>query len=260
MPTLFFEIFGSLLGLLLGSFANVLVLRDDRRASIVTGRSECPNCKQLLTWYELVPVISFLILRGRCRSCGKPISWQYPLVELVSSGLWLFATYYGFVLHGSLLAAVFLGLCLSALLVISVIDIRTQMVAAEYCIVAGLLGGFASLTLGVPVVSLVIGFLAGGGLLAVVLLGWKRLTGQDGMGEGDVWIAASLGLAAGWPLIGVALLFAVLLGSFIGVGYAVLSKQGFKIRIPFGPFLAIGFVGALAWGQMVLSWYILQLR
>ena len=96
-------------------------------------------------------------------------------------------------------------------------------------------------------------------MLSVVLLGWKRLTGQEGMGEGDVWIATALGLAVGWPLGGIGLLAAVMLGSVVGIAYATCSGKGLNIRIPFGPFLAIGAVSSLAWGQAWLNWYILQL-
>lgn len=260
MPSLFYEIWLPIFGLILGSFSNVVVLRDDRRASILTGRSECPHCNHLLRWYELIPVFSFLLQGGRCRNCHKGISLQYPVVELLSGFLWWLAGYYALILHGSLLAAILLGLCLSILLVISLIDIRSQMVALEYCLAAGLLGAAAQLAMGVPWLSIGLGGVAGGGILGLVLLGWRRLTGQDGMGEGDVWIATSLGLASGWPMIAVVLLLAVFLGAIFGGGYAVATKKGFKIRIPFGPFLTLGFIISLFVGQSWLNWYILQLQ
>ena len=260
MPTLFYLILLGIFGLLIGSFSNVLILRDDRRESIVSGRSECPQCKHLLAWYELVPVFSFLAQAGRCRNCRKPISLQYPVVELVSCLLWLGAGYYGLVLNGSIDAAILLGFCLSTLLVIAVIDIRSQLVSLEYCLAAGVFGLMTRLALHDSLLSASLGGLFGATLLGGILLGWKRLTGQDGMGEGDVWIAGSVGLAAGWPLVGTSLLLAVFLGSAVGIVYAIIFRKGLKIRMPFGPFLATGFFISLFWGQMALDWYILQLR
>ena len=260
MPTLFYLILLGIFGLLIGSFSNVLILRDDRRESIVSGRSECPNCKHLLSWYELIPVISFIAQVGICRHCHKRISPQYPAVELISALLWLGAAYYGLKLHNSIAAAVLLGFCFSAFLVISVIDIRTQLVSLEYCVVAGTLGFASRLVLHDSLVLTVLGGLAGAAVIGGVLIGWKRLTGQDGMGEGDVWIAGAVGLAAGWPMIGISLLFAVFLGSLVGIGYVVIVRKGLKIRMPFGPFLATGLVLSLFWGQNALNWYILQLQ
>jgi prepilin signal peptidase PulO-like enzyme (type II secretory pathway) len=260
MPTVFLAALVALYGIIFGSFANVLVLRDDRRESILTGRSECPQCKRGLSWYELVPVFSFLAQAGRCRGCHTRISWQYPLVELLSGALWLFAFWFGFLEHGSWVVTGLLGISLYLFMVISLIDLRTMSVSLEYCVLAGLFGA-AGMVLGhvLDVQEVLYGALVGGGSIAVVLYGWKLAFKQDGMGVGDIWIATVLGAVAGFPLIVATLLAAVFGGSLVGLGYMAVSRQGLKTAIPFGPFLVVGMVIALVWGREVIGWYILQL-
>ncbi|CAN5176906.1 A24 family peptidase [soil metagenome] len=237
----------AIFGLVFGSFANVLILRDTRRKSILTDRSACPHCKHVLTWYELFPVFSWLIQGGKCRSCKKPISVQYPLVELFSALLAVLAVY---LIPDNLFQASLLFASLLIMLVVSVIDLRTQMVPVEYVVASGILGA-ASLVGD----RQLIGLLVGAGLLLGITYGWKLLFKQEGMGEGDSWIAGALGLIVGYPLIVPALVVAVFSGAFGGVVALLLTKQNLEARIPFGPFLFIGLLASLVWGDVLLTWY-----
>ena len=252
---------GALFGLLFGSFANVVILRDGRRLSILTGHSECPNCKKPLKAFELVPVLSWLALGGRCRNCKKPISVQYPLVELTAAILVAGAVWFGFILHGSVVGAVLLAFSLLVALVISVIDIQTMEVPIDYVVVGGVLATAAALVLptATPLQSLE-GLVLGGGVLGLVMLLWKLVRHEEGMGSGDIWILAAIGAGLGPILTAVALVLAVWAGSIVGIAYALSTRRGLKLRMPFGPFLYAGGLAALLFGQRVADWYILTLR
>lgn len=251
-------IIAGVFGAIFGSFLNVVVLRDKRRSSILTGRSACPNCKHELSWYELLPVFSFLLQGGSCRSCRKPISWQYPLVELASASLAIFTLWYGMVANESWLLVFGIYLALAALLVISLNDFRTMEVRPEYAIFAGLVGGLAQGLSGQVSWSMIgLGILIGGGSIFILAYGWKLITGRLGMGEGDIWIAGAIGALVGYPLIVPALFLAVAVGAVVGLLWAARVGKGLAIEMPFGPFLALGALLALIWGQAIVHWYIL---
>jgi len=255
MPNLFSYIAAALLGLSLGSFANVLVLRDDRRKTIVTGRSECPHCKKPLRWYELIPVFSFVFLRGRCSGCHKPISWQYPLVEALTSALFVFAVWRFSGGEPNLIAAGLLALSLLLFLVVSVIDIRTMYVPVEYCVIAGLLGAAAFWDYGISPTSMALGLVAGAGSIIAVILLWRLFFHQEGMGSGDIWVAGAVGVIVGWPQVLMALAVAVFSGAIVGVAMLPGSRKGSKLAIPFGPFLFLGLLATLVLGDRFISWY-----
>lgn len=244
------------MGLCLGSFLNVLILRDDRRMSIATGRSECPNCKHPLAVLDLVPVLSFLLIGGRCRYCHKPISWQYPLVELTSALLVLFSVWYGFTLHGSIWLALALSIANLLFLAVSVIDLRTMTLPVEYCIMAAVAGAGGQLLSGnLSLLQVGQGILLGAGSLAIVSYGWKLLFKQEGMGSGDLWLAGCLGAVIGFPLIGVSLLLAVFGGALFGIVLLLGKYKTMESRLPFGPFLVAGYLASFAWGAQLLHTY-----
>jgi leader peptidase (prepilin peptidase)/N-methyltransferase len=255
---LYFEV--ALFGAIIGSFLNVVILRDGKRMSIVTGRSECPHCNHQLAWYDLIPIISFASLGGKCRYCRTPISWQYPIIELAAAGLAVFAFWFGFLLHASGLLAGLLGVALALFLVVSVIDIKTQEVSLEYCVAAGIMGGAAMFfSHALTALQILEGLGVGAGLILVIIYGWKLIMKQDGMGIGDAWILGAIGCVLGFPSIIVAFIVATLLGAVIGSLALINSKNGLKSTIPFGPFLCIGMLVALVWGQQVVQWYTLGL-
>lgn len=258
MTNAFYYFWAAIAGLCLGSFLNVVALRDQKRGSIVKGRSECPHCKHMLAWYDLFPVLSYVTLAGRCRYCKKPISWRYPLVEVLSSALTVFVLWYAVIQQGSwwLFVGLLISLCL--LLVVSMIDLASLEVPLEYVVIAGVIGGGSMLLAHqLSLNDLLWGLLAGAGSIAFVLYGWKLLFKQDGMGVGDIWLAGAIGAIVGYPLIITALVGAVFSGAIIGVLLLGLQKKGLASPLPFGPFLLLGLIIALIWGQSIIKWYIL---
>lgn len=242
----------AIFGLVFGSFANVLILRDTARKSILTGRSACPHCKHELSWYELIPVLSFLTQGGKCRNCHKPISWQYPLVEIGMAALFVLAAWLG---GGLTLASVLYMVSFLLLFVASVIDLRTRMVPVEYIVVAAIAASGGQLLNGTSFSTLGWGLLLGAGFLALVRYGWKLALGQEGMGEGDIWLGGALGLLCGSPLIIVTLILAIFAGAILGLIGTGMKKASLTTALPFGPFLFLGAVAALLWGERLIAWY-----
>jgi prepilin signal peptidase PulO-like enzyme (type II secretory pathway) len=252
MPNLFLYITIAVIGVIFGSFANVVILRDNNRTSIVKGRSACPYCHHTLQWYELIPLLSFFIQGAKCRSCKHALSWQYPLGEAAMGTLFVLA----FFLTGTnFLVGAFLAASLFFFFVVTVIDWRTQMIPVEYVLIGGALGGVSYLLHGGQWVDLVWGAIAGGGLLAGVRILWKLVMHQDGMGEGDLWFGLGLGLLCGYPVILVTLVTAVMAGAVGGIIVMLLTKKGAETAVPFGPFLFLGSLVALMWGQQLIAWY-----
>jgi len=243
--------FFTLLGVIFGSFANVVILRDDRRASILTGRSECPHCHHILEWYELIPVLSYLIQGGKCRSCHKKISIQYPLVEIGMGCLFLLAASF----TSNVVIAVLLAFSLFFFCCACIIDLRTQLIPVEYVLIGGVLGGSAQLLLKTGWVNILLGIAVGAGVLIVVKYAWLLLMREDGMGEGDLWLGGALGALCAYPSIIVTLVAAILVGAIIGVVVLAIKKKSWETAIPFGPFLFLGAVAALLWGNQLISWY-----
>lgn len=236
-------------GLLLGSFLNVVAYRLPRRASVVTGRSACPSCGKTVRSYDNIPVVSWLLLRGRCRHCTEPISPKYPVVEAGTAALMAAVA----VVHHDDTAQLVLGLVLVAFLVpLALIDLEHRILpnvltgpAAVVAIVLGL-----ALDPGGEPERLIAGAAAGGFLLLAAL------ARPGGMGMGDVKLAGVLGLFLGAPAV-VALLIAFLGGSLVGA--AVIARKGMtagrKTAVPFGPFLALGGVVAILVGAELLDAY-----
>ena len=244
------------LGLLVGSFLNVVIYRVPRDESIVTPRSHCPNCDTELANRDNVPVVSWLVLRGKCRTCGNPISVRYPLVELLTGVLFaLVAARIGF--HAALPAFLVLT---AALVALSMIDLDTFLLPKK--IVYAAFGAGAGLLL---VAGLVDGDTrgmaeaAGGAVIAWVVFRVINFVSPKGMGYGDVRLAGLVGLYLGWielPLVGLGLFLAFLFASVIGVGLIVTKLRTRKDRVPFGPFLALGAVTAILVGEPILRIYL----
>ena len=251
-------LFTAVFGLLFGSFANVAVLRAGDWSGILAGRSRCPACKHPLSALDLVPVLSFLALGGRCRYCRKPISWQYPLVELAGGLLAVFSLWYGYAWHGSILLAVCLFFSLLFFLILATEDLISMEVSLPYCVIAGVIGGLGMWLSGMLSLGFVLlGAAAGTGVILAISWLWKLATKTDGMGSGDAWIAGAVGAAAGWPLVVIAFFIAVLSGAVVGLLLHAGDRSIKGVRLPFGPFLFIGLLVALAWGQAIIGWYIL---
>jgi leader peptidase (prepilin peptidase)/N-methyltransferase len=237
------------LGLMLGSFLNVVAYRLPRGESLATPASHCPGCDTPIKPYDNVPVLSWLLLRGRCRSCGEPIAWRYPLVELATAVLLALTV----VVVGAN-REVWLGLAFVLLLVpVTVIDIDFRIIPNKLMI-AGTVAAPAILALTRPgdIPEHLIAAVAAGGFLLVAAIAYPA-----GMGMGDVKLAFVMGLFLGRE-VGVAMLAGLLAGSVIGI--AIMAKKGAaagrKTAIPFGPFLALGGLVGLLAGEPVVDWYL----
>ena len=238
------------LGLCLGSFANVLIHRLPRERGIVCGRSACPTCARTIAWYDNVPLLSWLVLRGRCRHCRTPISCQYPIVEL-SGGLLAIGCVY-LARPGLDAAAAFVFLFLLA--VIAIIDWR-HMIIPHTLTLAGMVAGLglAALT-GPGLEQSLLGLLVGGGVVLVLSEGYRLLRGQAGMGGGDVMLMGMVGAWLGpWPAVGV-----LVAGALLGSIYAVASSGGrleATAKLPFGTFLAAAAGAMMVGGPSLWAWY-----
>jgi leader peptidase (prepilin peptidase)/N-methyltransferase len=236
-------------GLLLGSFLNVVAYRLPRGESLVVPASRCPGCDTPIKPYDNVPVLSWLLLRGRCRSCGATIAWRYPLVELATALLMALAV----VVIGPN-EDVWLGLAFVVLLVpVTVIDIDFRIIPNKLMI-AGTVAALVILTITSPddIPKHVIAASAAGGFLLIAAIAYP-----SGMGMGDVKLAFVMGLFLGRE-VGVAMLVALVAGSVVGIAIMARkgAQEGRKTAIPFGPFLALGGVVALLAGEPVVDWYL----
>lgn len=248
---IFFMVF--LFGALIGSFLNVCIYRIPAGESVVRPRSRCGACKTQIRATDNIPILSYVLLRGRCRACGSSISPRYLFVEALT-GVAALAT---FLVYGPTLQALVLFAFLCALIVVSVIDLDHQIIPNVISLPGILVGFGAALLVGQPSwrASLA-GLLLGGGLLWLVSESYYRVTGREGMGFGDVKLLAMIGAFLGWQAIPVTLLLASLTGTFIGVGFMVARGSDARTPIPFGPFLAAGAVCALFFGDALIHWYL----
>ena len=248
----------ALIGLVVGSFLNVLIYRVPLKKSIAWPSSTCPNCDEPIKKYDNIPVISYLILKGKCRSCDEAISLQYPAIELLSGGL----TVISFLYFGITLSAVLSSFFLLVLLTVAAIDIKHKIIpnviilpaiaVSAIIVVVGEIFGYESLPLvGRASLALaVIGFLAGGGLLLVIALLWR-----GGMGGGDIKLAGFMGIFLG-PFVLLGLFAGFLFGSVAGVVSMAVFHKDRRDLIPFGPFLSLGAIIGLFFGPAILNWYL----
>ncbi|WHZ24139.1 MAG: Leader peptidase (Prepilin peptidase) / N-methyltransferase [Nitrospira sp.] len=241
-----------LFGAVIGSFLNVCIHRLPREESVAWPASHCPSCGQPIAAYDNIPVISYLMLRGRCRACRAPISIRYPLVEAVN------AIAYGIVfwMFGFTATACIYAALISALIVVTGTDVSHYMIPDTVTlpgIVIGLLG--AVLILPVGIVDSLLGVLVGGGSLWFLAWVSPYIFGKEGMGGGDIKLMAMVGSFIGWQPALLAIMIGSLLGSVIGGGLMAARVMRREQYIPFGPFLAIGSVLALLFHQPLFEWY-----
>jgi len=262
MPVFYILFF--ILGTIFGSFLNVIICRLKTGESIFKNRSHCPSCQKKLNWCELIPIISFVIQKGKCRNCGKKISWQYPLTELATGLVFLLILNFQFPISNfqTLIHTGFLLLISCFLVVLFVFDLKHYLVpdiiiypAIVLVLVFRILNlfrisgfGFRILELGNYILASIV---AGGFFLVIVLISKGKW-----MGMGDVKIGILMGLILGIPQIFVALFLAFLIGAVVSVVLLILKKKTLKSEIPFGPFLIGATFIALFWGEFLLNWYL----
>lgn len=244
-------IFLFLTGICVGSFLNVCIYRIPREESIVFGPSHCMTCGHKLGWADLVPVFSFLFLRGRCRYCKAELSLQYPLIEVTNALLWLIC-YYRF---GDSVRTVFACGLASILLVISVIDERTQIIPLGCNIGIVLLATLKIIVEGIQTSSFeVVPYLIGGISVSGFLLLVLMVTGGEGIGGGDVKLMAAAGIFLGFPGILLAFLIGCVAGTILHVFRMVVMHAGRRLAL--GPYLSFGIFVAMLYGGDLLNWYL----
>jgi leader peptidase (prepilin peptidase) / N-methyltransferase len=239
-------------GAMVGSFLNVCVYRLPLGKSIVYPPSGCPTCGRELTWYENVPIVSWLALRGRCRTCATPISIRYPLIEALTAAMFGVAFWY----YGPgllLLARLILG---CALIVLFAIDLEHHLLPNAITVPGIILGFVFSVFTDVGWQASLIGLIAGGGILFAIAEIYYRIRHEEGLGMGDVKMLAMIGAFLGWKLMMLTLVLASFSGSLIGVLLIATRRGTMKYALPFGTFLAIGALAAASVGPALLDWYL----
>jgi leader peptidase (prepilin peptidase) / N-methyltransferase len=252
-PLLTLAIFVCAFGLVIGSFLNVCISRMPRNESVVFPASHCPLCKYRIRWFDNIPLLSYLLLRGRCRGCGAHISLQYPLVELLN-GLLTLALFWRF---GFSLGFLALVLFCSALVVITFIDMEHQIIPDEISLPGIVVGFLFSFFLpGQTWLGSLAGILLGGGSLLLVASCYQWLTGKEGMGGGDIKLLAMMGAFLGWKAVPFIIFASSLVGSVVGIAMMLVLKKDSKLAIPFGPYLAFGAVLYIFYGERLIQWYL----
>jgi leader peptidase (prepilin peptidase)/N-methyltransferase len=242
----------TLLGLAVGSFLNVCIHRVPSRASVVSPGSRCPSCGYALRWSDNVPVLSYLLLRGRCRSCHAAIPVRYPIVELITMAV--------FVLHDVVLGAdpilVPRLMFACAMIVLFAIDLEHHLLPNVITLPGVAIGFLFSLLFPPGPLASAIGILVGGGSLWLIGEAYYRYAGQEGMGGGDVKMLAMIGAFLGWKLVLVTLVFSSIAGAVVGL-LVILSRRGdLRYALPYGTFLALAGLIASLYGDRIVAWYV----
>jgi len=242
------------LGLIFGSFANVCVHRFPRGESIITPGSHCPSCGQAITWFDNIPLLSYLLLHGKCRHCQKEISFRYPLLELLMALSWM-----GLVWHYGLSRESGLALVVVSMLwVLTLIDLETGLLPDALTLPGIFIGCLFGLWLGYFVDS-VIGAVVGYGFFWLVARLFLLATGREGMGYGDFKLLAMLGAFFGWQALPFIVFAASLIGVVVGGIYLMLSGKNTRAEIPFGPYLALAGIVWMLWGPEWIHAYLARL-
>ena len=242
----------ALFGLAVGSFLNVCIHRLPEHESVVSPGSRCPGCGYVLRWYDNIPVISYLLLRGRCRSCRAPISIRYPIIEVVT--MVVFLAHYLIIGPDILLVPRLFFACM--LIVLFAIDLEHHLLPNAITLPGIGIGLAFSLLLPPGIIAAALGALIGGGSLWAIGEVYYRFSGQEGMGGGDVKMLAMIGAFLGWKLAIVTLVFSSIAGALIGLLVLAIRKGGLKYALPYGTFLALGALIASLFGDQIVAWYV----
>jgi len=251
---IFFSIALFLFGAVFGSFLNVCIYRLPRKESIVSPGSRCPGCGHELRWFENVPLISYAVLKGKCKNCGEQISWRYPLVEFLNAALWAFAGR-RFGIEPVIFPAL---LFISTMIIIFFIDLEHYIIPNIVVLPIAVIGLVAmaaiSLTTSDPDFPVWWAFPLSG-LIATAVFFIIAVAVPKGMGMGDVKMVGMMGFFLG-RTAALGIFIGVLLGSLVGIGLMVTGKKGRKSRLPLGPFLAVGALVALFYGEAIMGPYL----
>ncbi|GAG72538.1 unnamed protein product [marine sediment metagenome] len=242
-----------ILGLIVGSFSNVCIYRIPRNESIIYPASHCPNCRTKISLKDNIPLLSYILLKGRCRNCESRISIQYPLVEFLTGLIYVII----YLIYGFSIQSLIYIILSSALIIIAFIDLNKQIVPDVISLPG--IGAGLILSFFVPYISFinsVLGVVIGGGIILIIGLAGTAIFKKEAMGGGDVKLAAMIGAFLGWRYIIISLFLGFFLGALAGI-FLVLSKiKSKEDMVPFGPFIVLGSLITLLWGEKIISWYI----
>ncbi len=255
MINIYFIIFFTALGAIVGSFLNVCIYRIPAGKSIVRPSSHCPGCKHPIRFYDNIPILSYLILGGKCRHCKAKISIQYPIVELLTA----LAALIFFLRYGMSWTCLFYFLFTAALIAITFIDLEHQIIPDVITLPGIPFFALAAIfLLKLPYLESVLGIVIGGGVLFLVGFGYELIKKREGMGGGDIKLFAMIGGFLGWKSLIFVLLVSSFLGAIIGISVIIYKKGDMKYAIPFGPFLSIAAISYLFWGDDFMRYVILR--
>jgi len=242
-----------ILGLIVGSFSNVCIYRIPRNESIIYPASHCPKCHSNIKPVDNIPLISYILLKGRCRNCKSKIFIQYPIVELLTGLIYLII----YLTYGLSVQTLIYIILSSALVIIAFIDLNEQIVP-DVISLPGIVIGFI-VSFFVPYISFInsgLGILVGGGIILIIGMAGSVIFKKEAMGGGDVKLAAMIGAFLGWRYIIISLFLGFFLGALAGI-ILILSKiKSREDTVPFGPFIVLGSFITLLWGKKIISWYI----
>lgn len=251
-----------LFGLAIGSFLNVCIYRLPRGTSVVRPRSRCNSCRRPVKAWENIPLLSYLLLRGRCRGCGNPIGWSYPVVELLAAGSG-YLLYLKFGLSWTFALNV---LFFAALIVLVFVDLF-ERILPDVLTLSGAFVGVLSAPLQAPEFlggattwhsfgQSILGALLGGGLLWLVATLYLKLRKIEGMGLGDIKLMLMVGAFLGWKSAWMTIFLGSLAGAVVGTGFICIFRKNLRYQLPFGSFLGLAAMVTTLWGQDLLGWYL----
>ena len=239
-------------GACIGSFLNVCIARLPVSESIVSPGSQCPQCRHAIRFYDNIPILSYLWLVGKCRSCRAAIPLRYPIVELLTGLMAALVLAY----FGATIDALIYFALICAFVVIIYIDLDHQLIPDIITLPGIVLGFLASFLLDdLTYMESLIGLLIGGGILFGIAWGYYLLTGKEGMGGGDIKLLAMIGAFLGWQGVCFTIFTASVAGTLVGGLLMLFARKNLKFALPFGPFLSIGAIGYLFLGPQLIAWY-----
>ena len=251
-------------GLIIGSFLNVIIYRLENGGKIINDRSRCLRCKHTLNWQDLIPVLSFIFLKGKCRYCNNKISWQYPLVEIGTGILFVivFSIQYSVF---SIFHLLFLFYITAVLIVIFAYDLKHYIIPDKVIypaiIITTIFRLFSEFIVDSNIQYSIFNIQYSNFIFAAFIASFFFysiiiLTKGKGMGGGDVKLAFLMGLLLGWPVILLSIFLSFIFGSIIGIYLILIGKKKMGGMIPFGPFLIIGTFIGIFWGERIVEWYL----
>lgn len=253
MPSYIIEIITFIYGLCIGSFLNVCIYRLPLSKSIIKPGSMCPGCETPIRFYDNVPVLSYIWLKGRCRNCKTAISFRYVMVEILT-GICALCTLMKFDLS---LEGLIYFVFIAALIVIIYIDIDHRIIPNVITLPGILIFFIASFAVEtVTFKDSILGIVIGGGSLYLVAWTYRLLTGKEGMGGGDIKLLAMFGALIGWKGVLFTIFVSSAIGTTAGLAVMLVTKKNMKLAIPFGPFLSIGAVMYIFFGPVIIHWYL----